>query len=579
MPTLDDLSEDDFIPEEKPESFLEVIGNYEVNLTGVWLKIPERVDQWISYSPFTISSVGHNIDNGEKSIELHFIDGKGRDCKTWLSAQDALGKEIVKLQGRGINFAEKKRHAINEYISFLLYQKRDSLPEVQTTNKNGWKSNNSLFVAGDIIYSENGNEPIINHSDKSITNALKPHGKIADWVESVKTLIQYNNVRFKCYAAMSAPILRLLNQQSFIVHNYDESSQGKSTMSNIAMSHIGDPKILENSANSTQTAAERLAETSTDLPLNLDETSAAKAETLKTIVYMLSNERGKSRGNRDSQLRESSTWKTVCLTTGEAPITSDSTFTGAKIRVIEIYGGIGAYVPEELEKVKGIYKSNGHLLTPFMQKLFEQKKNLQGKYSGYKEEFKKSVQSDSGMDTRLIDTFAAIATAGYILEAVYKDIGIEEREPISVVKNILKGTIDKRKTEKYGARALEAVVSWIDSKQKYFINECYKKGVLESTSDDDKIHDVYGWITKIDNQDGTDDIDEFVDILPSPLKKYLLDSGFNAERCLEDWREQKIIVCSPNHFSITQRHSFDIKRVIRFKKNLLNGLDETGKPV
>jgi len=581
MAKIDDLADDAFTP--KPETLMsDKIGSYEIDNQGVFIIVPETqkdgtiIDtrQRVSYTPFVISSLGHNIDSGEKSIELNFIDNRGRNLKEWIPTRDALSKDVLKLQARGINFAEKRKNSVNEYLSYSLFAKGNTLQEQPITKKNGWKNNLSLFVVGETSYSDKGETPIINNGDRAITDALKPHGDLENWKSAVSGLLQYDNVRFKIYGAFTAILLRLLNQQSFIIHNYDESSQGKSTMSNIAMSHIGDPKALEYSANCTQTGAERLAETYTDLPLNLDETSAAKPETLKTIVYMISNERGRARGNRDSQLRESSAWKTVTLTTGEAPITNDSTFTGAKIRVIEIFGGIGAHVPDEIVKVKGIYGSYGHVLPLFLKKLFENKKELTAKYSDYRNAFKESIKSDSGIDTRLIDTFAAITTAGYLLELVYKEIGIKAREPLDVTKEILKNTVEKRRTEKYGARALELIASWIDTKTKYFILETghingygeKKEYQLDGTTDDDKIHDVYGWITKTENF-GV--IEEFIDILPAQLKKYLTDSGFNPERCLEDWREQKIIICSKGHFTTTQRHSFDIKRVIRFKKTSL----------
>lgn len=55
----------------------------------------------------------------------------------------------------------------------------------------------------------------------------------------------------------------------------------------------------------------------TDLPLYLDETGMQQSEeVMKAIVYMVSNGQGRMRGQKDGELRETGTWKTVALTTG-----------------------------------------------------------------------------------------------------------------------------------------------------------------------------------------------------------------------------------------------------------------------
>lgn len=565
MSKIDELKDADFAPKSEPLMFQEV-GAYVIEPNGVFQKIEVKTkdsteikNERISYTPIVIAACGHNIDNGEKSVQLEYIDIRKRRCTLWLPAKEALSRDIIKVASWGINFAEKRCKGVNEYLSYYLYANGEKIPELPITQKNGWKNNNRSFITGELSYSADDTAKIINNGDRYINQALKPHGEVAEWVKAVSGLMEYPNVRFKCYAALTAPILRLLNQQSFLVHNYDDSSVGKSTISNIAMSQIGDPKTLEYSANSTQVGAERLAETYTDLPLNLDETSVAKPEILKSIVYMLANERGKTRGNRESQLREVSTWKTVCLTTGETSITGDTTFTGAKLRIVEIFGGIGAYVPELVDKAKGIYEHSGHVLPLYLKYVFENKKELNKKFTEYRDLFKKETSGATGMDARLIDTFAAITTAGYIVEMVYKEIDIPEIDPVTITKAILKNTIAKRRTEKYGAKALEMVASWVETKSKFFITEYGDAG----TTDDEKRYDIFGWIAK----DATGK--EFVDILPALLKKFLTDAEYSPERCLEDWRDQEIIVCSKDRFTITQRHSFDVKRVIRFKKERL----------
>ena len=54
---------------------------------------------------------------------------------------------------------------------------------------------------------------------------------------------------------------------------------------------------------------------------------------------MLASGKGKTRGNKTGGLQATRQWRTVALTTGEEPLSTETTQTGISTRTLEIYGG------------------------------------------------------------------------------------------------------------------------------------------------------------------------------------------------------------------------------------------------
>ena len=75
------------------------------------------------------------------------------------------------------------------------------------------------------------------------------------------------------------------------------------------------------------------------LPYCMDELQIQAASGQKDfdrVIYKLTEGVGKIRGAKGGGLRQTATWKNCILTTGEDPILTSSSMSGASIRVIEI---------------------------------------------------------------------------------------------------------------------------------------------------------------------------------------------------------------------------------------------------
>src|SRR5207249_466503 len=139
------------------------------------------------------------------------------------------------------------------------------------------------------------------------------------------------------------PLLPIFRAPNFIVDLANATSTGKTTAARIAASAWGQPdeKLPDSvvqSWDSTKVWLERAPSTMPDLPLFLDDTKRAKRPRLVAdTLYAVAQGRGRGRGNVVG-LDRVRTWRTVAVSTGEAPATSFTQDGGTRMRCMELRG-------------------------------------------------------------------------------------------------------------------------------------------------------------------------------------------------------------------------------------------------
>jgi uncharacterized protein (DUF927 family) len=500
--------------------------------------------------PCMTTATGRNIDNDEYWVRLKFMNIYNVTHEEWVSQQDSLSRRgIMKLADRGINLIEKNASTMNDYLGACLKTNAVELPRMLVTEKNGWKCDNTIFACGKRGFS-NGKILEIIPLKKEAYDGLRVSGELGDWINAVKPIIHLPMIRMKMYAVFTAPLLRLLNVQSFILDHNGESSIGKTFSNDLAMSMIGDADTLRFNGDTTKTAAEILAEMYTDLPLYLDETGTQQTEdVLKAIIYMLSNEQGRMRGHKDGGLRETGKWKTVALTTGERPLTSHKSFSGQQVRVIEIRGGLSKDVIDDVKVAADTMKeSYGHFVEPFFLKLDEYKNNVSEMYQMSR---KRYLSTDSVKVNRMASSFAAMLTAGIIVEDMLCDAGIDPIEPHEIVDQFFIKCVLEDPIENYSIRALQTVMDWVHSKNMCFVDD--------DNPSETRTYDFYGWIDK-----------DHIDVIPSELRKMLDRSGFDSVRTRNDWIDDGIVVVNSGRKDLDTRHNGKKVKVVRFVREEVN---------
>lgn len=176
----------------------------------------------------------------------------------------------------------------------------------------------------------------------NIYAAISERGSYEKWLnEAKKCRSDTLTARIMLAAAFASPLIGKIGCLPFFVHLWGvESGTGKTVALMLAASVWGDPNIGQyiQTFNSTQVGHEKTAAFLNNIPMCIDELQLSKDSHGRSRfdVYQLAQGVGRTRGNKSGGLDKTPTWALCVLTTGESPLTSDSSGAGAVNRVIDI---------------------------------------------------------------------------------------------------------------------------------------------------------------------------------------------------------------------------------------------------
>ncbi|NOR85102.1 DUF927 domain-containing protein [archaeon] len=481
-----------------------------------------------------------------------------------VSQKDVLTTTGLKgLTAAGLNVPESKTRTLSDYFATYI-SKSETLCERPIHSRFGWVFDDDSFVIGNKNISTNGTTEAYLTQDVALEtiDALEPNGTIAGWVEATQGLLQYDNVRFVCYAVTTSLILKVLGGASFVVELVGDTSLGKTITAQLAMSIFGNPKKLKLATSATKVFIERTCTTCSDLPIFLDETSMMQSEVLTEISYMIANERSRGRGKKEGGVEKVSTWKTVLLTTGEVPLLSLRSLGGQDVRTVSIYGGVGAHDPENVEKYKDqMTKNCGQIAPLIIKKILENKHKLKEYYVNIRDTLKEYSELDStGATGRVVDTYALISLSGFIFESVMEDLGVDPIDALSLVET----KFSDKMTQSEGSisdRAYMVVSDWIIEHTQNFCN--HKEGAAGER------YALFGNLEMA--HPANESPYDYADILPQKLKE-IIETKLNkpgiSSRIIRDWADSGRIILNKdkkNTILATIKSGNKQIRVIRLK--------------
>ncbi len=251
----------------------------------------------------------------------------------------------AELASRGLKIASGKgRNRLSDFIAqWNPKRKVRCVPTV------GWHG--GAFVMPDQTYG--GTEEIILQTE-GVAPQFSTTGTLADWKADVAAKAAGNSrLVFGISAAFAGPLLKLAGEESGGINFRGSSSIGKTTTLHAARSVWGVPL---GSWRTTDNGAEAIAAGASDTFLNLDELGQADPKVIAAVSYMLGNQRGKTRMNRNSTARASLQWRVLFLSTGEVSLSTRlgeggiRARAGQEVRVLDIQAdaGAGAGIFEDL---------------------------------------------------------------------------------------------------------------------------------------------------------------------------------------------------------------------------------------
>lgn len=397
-------------------------GQWNADDTGVY-----KVDYNSMVQPIKIKACPHpiipveiinNIDTNTEKVKLAFYKRKKWQYAIVEKRIIASNTAIIQLANRGIEVNSENAKNLVSYLADII--ELNNLETIDGITHLGWI--NKDFIPYTSKYKYDGDVAY-----KNIFESVSEKGNYETWKTEMKKLrVNSRTLRFMMASSFASPLVKLFQINPFVVHLWGKSSNGKTVAQMICASIWGNPakgKLLS-SLDSTKVASERLCNFLKNMPLILDELQITKTKykTYDTLIYELTEGKGRDRGTVDGGLTETTEWDNIIIVSGEEPITSSSSKEGVKNRVIEIEEN-EKIVENGNEVVNLILNNYGFAGKEFIE-IIQNKEDLFDEYNNIVEMLKKDQNSP-----KQINAIATILLADKIAsELIFKDnpITLEE---------------------------------------------------------------------------------------------------------------------------------------------------------
>lgn len=312
--------------------------------TGIYKIDPKTYEEtMVCGTPILLTRRIKSLDTDEEKMEIAFMrtERKGKVWRTAILPRSVIftTKGTSILSDLGCMVTSENAKPVIRFLSALEIENDDIIDWAESTSTFGWQPGKRFIpgVGEDIVLD-------IDSTQASVAAAYHTNGTFEGWKATMQAHRDKNKFRFILAAAFAAPLLKILHQRTFFVYNWGDARGGKTAALKAALSVWGEPDGLMMNFNTTQVGLERTAAFFSDLPLGIDERQAAGSgqyaqSKLESLVYMIGEGKGKTRGAKDGGVQRVNRWRTIALATGEEPITTGSSQTGVGTRVLEIYRG------------------------------------------------------------------------------------------------------------------------------------------------------------------------------------------------------------------------------------------------
>ncbi|AFL73544.1 DUF927 domain-containing protein [Thiocystis violascens] len=281
-----------------------------------------RTDEWLC-GPLILEATTFDRRNESFGRLLRFRDVRG-NWHEWNMPMHLLRGSCEELRGELLDLGlEINPNSRGKLANYLLHKAPKR--EVTAALSLGW--HDDTFVLPDVSI---GTEAIRFQSETATVADFDQRGTLLDWQTQVCALARGNtSLTLAISAALAGPLLARVHVESCGLHLYGESSGGKTTALQAAVSVWGSRDLLR-TWRGTGNGLEAAAAESTDTLLALDEINEADGKEIGSIVYALANGRGKSRANRSGGARRIARWRTVVLSSGEKTLEARMLESGAR---------------------------------------------------------------------------------------------------------------------------------------------------------------------------------------------------------------------------------------------------------
>lgn len=338
---------------------------------GLWVVVkkgsaanPVFEDVWVS-GPFEVLGRSRDKSGVDWGVFIGWKDADGREHTHCVPNSEIYGdpkKLATKLTAEGFPLCHGRERLLAQFLTMAKPKSR--VTEVATT---GWHdvAGEQVFVLPDETFGHVRGEVVRMKTTASASNYAQA-GTLDDWQRGVGTLVKGHRLLVCAVsAAFTGPLLQLTHTDGGGLHNFGESSSGKTTTLRAAASvwGRGHAQGFIRTWHATSNGLEAAAALATDTMLALDELGSADADEVSDAIYQLSNGGGKSRAQRSGDAQKPKEWRVMFLSSGELPIESKLAQASTKRAMA---GQLARMVDIEADAGKGfgVFDSCGRFETP-----------------------------------------------------------------------------------------------------------------------------------------------------------------------------------------------------------------------
>lgn len=155
-------------------------------------------------------------------------------------------------------------------------------------------------------------------------------GSLESWRQHIGALCSGNPLMVLAVStALAGPLLHLCYRQTAGIHLVGDSSNGKTTLLEVAASVWGGPDF-KRTWRATGNGLEGVAAALSDTALVLDEIGEADGREIGATVYALGNGTGKARASRNGTARRPQRWRIAVLSSGERTLAAHMSEAGKR---------------------------------------------------------------------------------------------------------------------------------------------------------------------------------------------------------------------------------------------------------
>lgn len=253
---------------------------------------------------------------------------------------------------------------------------------------------------------------------------LQSKGSLTKWIHMLQNHVQ-GSVKLELTVALgvSGIIFRYLVANGIdlinpIIHFSGDSSTGKTTAAQLALSVAGNPNKNQGQYknwNNTNIAFFAAIKGNYGIPLLFDEISLYRGNNISGLIYQLADGNPRGRADKEGNFKKQEAAATVIFSTGENKIMdhqSSTKNTGVGVRILEFEGNVTKSAKQS-EAIKRCITTNyGHVLNIVAKELINNKaKDTIDIFNDYLNKVKEQLSESSNVVDRVSNFYAAILTS------------------------------------------------------------------------------------------------------------------------------------------------------------------------